>query len=438
MKKKISCFLVLNLLITGLVGINLSTGYAKSEEKKYVVLFKETSRLPQEYTSLIEQAGGKVEQSLEKISAVEVSTSNPDFAKKITSSDLVEDAGIESIIYPEEGVISQEFIPMPKEGKHDLFEQFQWDIKQVTNDGGSWELDSGTGKPKNGQDIIVGIIDTGIDYTHPDLKGNYLYGKSFIPEITDPIDERGHGTHVAGTIAAKGRVMGVGPDLKIASYRVFGPTGGTSFSNIANAIVTAGEDKVDVINLSAGGYSWLKDPEGNKKDIKAEVKLLDRAIDHAIKQGAIVVGSAGNEGLDISNPKELTHKLYGLDAKGKTVRIPNNKKIIRVAATTKQKVHADYSNYGKGMIDVSAPGGDSSDFCLSTGLNGGYSWRVGTSMAAPKVAALAGIIIAKHGKGNITPKKVNKIIERSAIDIETPGYDANSGYGLINVSNALH
>lgn len=145
-----------------------------------------------------------------------------------------------------------------------------------------------------------------------------------------------------------------------------------------------------------------------------------------------------NEGLDISNPKELTHQLYDLNAKGKTVRIPNNKKIIRVAATTKQNIHAGYSNYGKGMIDVSAPGGDFSDLCLSTGLNGEYSWRVGTSMAAPKVAALAGIIIAKHGKGNITPEKVSRIIDRSAIDIETPGYDANSGYGLINVSNALN
>lgn len=103
----------------------------------------------------------------------------------------------------------------------DLYERYQWNIKQVTDNGESWKLPNGTGKSVDGQDIVIGVIDTGIDYTHPDLKGNYVYGKSFVPNDQDPHDELGHGTHVAGAIAANVRVKGIGPYLKIASYRVF-------------------------------------------------------------------------------------------------------------------------------------------------------------------------------------------------------------------------
>lgn len=200
------------------------------------------------------------------------------------------------------------------------------------------------------------MIDTGIDYNHPDIKANYAYGKSFVPGYPDAMDQNGHGTHVAGSIAANGRVIGVGPNLKVASYRVFGPTGGAAATDVAEAIIT---------------------------------QELNRAW---------------------------------------------------------------YSNYGVGKIDVTAPGGDygtkwlqTRDWgdqdpykrCLSTIPGGKYAWYIGTSMAAPKTAALAGVIIAKHGKDVLTPAQVKHIIQTSAVDINKSGYDEEAGYGLINAVNAL-
>ncbi|MDA6130975.1 S8 family serine peptidase, partial [Escherichia coli] len=107
-------------------------------------------------------------------------------------------------------------------------------------------------------------------------------------------DENSHGTHVAGSIAAKGRTMGVGPDLKVAAYRVFGPDGGAATSHIAEALITAADDNVDVVNMSLGGYDWFQNPEYTTKETVADVQMFNRAIKYAIQKGVTVVGSAGN------------------------------------------------------------------------------------------------------------------------------------------------
>ena len=332
---------------------------------------------------------------------------------------------------------------------------FRSDIKQVTNDGASWELPGGTGKPVSGDDIVVAVIDTGIDYNHPDLKDNYVGGKSFVPGYEDPTDQNSHGTHVAGSIAANGRALGVGPELKVASYRVFGPSGGAATSHIAEALMTAADDNVDVVNMSLGGYDWFQDPAYATKDIVADVHLFNRAIQYAIQKGVTVVGSAGNNGVDLSSPGKLSG-----DDKGATHRSPSSQTLIRVSAGGALKNLAFYSNYGVGKIDVMAPGGDlgpNYDPATRTGRdnsylafstvpileNGvivghGYGYKGGTSMAAPKTAALAGVIIAKHGKDKISPAQVKAIIQNSTEDVFKPGYDEQSGFGLINAVNALN
>lgn len=421
-------------------------GQAKAAEKNYIVVFKQEAKLPAGYEEMIRKAGGEIENRLGKLGAVEVSSSNPNFLKEMKKSSIVAEAGIQNNVYPAAAPIEAAItVDEVNAAAGDLYEQLQWDIKQVTNNGESWSLPGGTGKTSTGEDIVVAVIDTGIDYTHPDLADNYAYGKSFVPNYPDPMDQNGHGTHVAGSIAAKGRTMGVGPDLKVASYRVFGPTGSASTAHIAEALMTAADDNVDVVNMSLGGYDWFQDPEYATKDIVADVLMFNRAIKYAIDKGVTVVGSAGNNSLDLSSPGKMSG-----DDNGATHRSPSSQNMIRVSAGGQLKNLAFYSNYGVGKIDVMAPGGDlgpnydpetglgrdNSYLCLAP-VPGGYGYKGGTSMAAPKVAALAGVIIAQHGKDNLKPAQVKHIIQRSSEDVFKPGYDEKAGHGLIDAVNAL-
>ncbi|MEK3807536.1 S8 family serine peptidase [Bacillus sp. FSL H8-0547] len=434
------------LCASAVFGGAAATGSAQAPEKSYLVVFKNENSLPSGYQELIEKAGGKVSDKLEKVGAVEVSSANPDFLTAIKKSSSVQDAGVQKKLYPESPDVEAAFTPEANTQSADLYESLQWDIKQVTNNGESWTLPGGTGKSVDGNDIVVGVIDTGIDYNHPDLKENYAYGKSFVPGYPDAMDQNSHGTHVAGSIAAKGRTMGVGPDLKVAAYRVFGPTGGAETAHIAEALMTAADDNVDVVNMSLGGYDWFQNPEYATKDTVADVRLFNRAIQYAIKKGVTVVGSAGNNALDISSPGKLSG-----DDNGATHRSPSSQSMIRVSAGGQLKNLAFYSNYGVGKIDVIAPGGDlgpnydpatgagrdNSYLCLATTLNGGYGYKAGTSMAAPKAAALAGVIIAQHGKDKLSPSQVKHIVQSSSVDLFKNGYDGEAGHGLINAVNAL-
>ncbi|MFD2168534.1 S8 family serine peptidase [Tumebacillus lipolyticus] len=458
MKKKTILLTALALGLTTVAGLTPSAEPVKaaSVTKKYLVVFKNESNLPSNVDSLLKNAGGTVTKKLDNLGAVQVESNNPQFNTVLKSSPYVSTVSVEGTIFPDvlQGVPMETLdTEETATGTHDLYDKYGWDIKQVTNNGESWNLKGGTGKSSDGKDIVVGVIDTGIDYNHPDLKDNYVYGKSFVPGYSDPIDDKGHGTHVAGAIAANGRVVGVGPQLKIASYRVFGPTGGAATSDIAAALQAAGDDNVDVVNMSLGGYNWLHDPESTPGEIIADQLLFERAISYATKKGVTVVGSSGNNGVNLSNPIQLTKDLYGPDAKGPTFRSPSSPLMLRVAANGIGLNRAYYSNYGAAHIHVSAPGGDYGPLwqpggdpslmdgnarCLSTYPGGGYAWSIGTSMASPKAAALAGVIIAKHGKDKLSPAQVKNKIMGNTTDILNKGFDQYSGFGLINATKALN
>lgn len=447
MKKKFAAgTIALAMGAATLLGSAVSAEETVTAKEDYIVVFKNQNSLPTGYENVLAKAGGEVKTKLGKLGAVEVSSSNPNFLAQVQKSSLVLDVDPESVIYPETPAVVAEASADGLGDSADLYNAYQWDIKQVTDNGSSWELPGGTGKSVDGKDIVVAVIDTGIDYNHPDLKGNYAYGKSFVPGYTDAMDENSHGTHVAGAIAANGRTMGVGPDLKVAAYRVFGPTGGASTAHIAEALTTAADDNVDVVNMSLGGYDWLQDPEQQTSDIASDMRLFNRAIQYAIQKGVTVVGSSGNNGLDITSPG----KMSGEDV-GATHRSPSSQSMIRVSAGGANKNLAFYSNYGVGKIDVMAPGGDlgpnydpatgtgrdNSYLAYATVPGGKYGYKGGTSMAAPKVAGLAGVIIAQHGKDKLTPSQVKHIIQSSSEDVFKAGYDKYSGFGLIDAVESL-
>lgn len=447
MKKKFAAgTFAMALSAATLLGSVVSAEDALTAKEDYIVVFKNHNSLPVGYENVLAKAGGEVTTKLAKLGAVEVSSSNPNFLAQVKKSSEVLDVDVQSVIFPEAPAVSLEASAEGFGDGADLYNAYQWDIKQVTNDGASWELPGGTGKSVDGKDIVVAVVDTGIDYNHPDLKDNYAYGKSFVPGYPDAMDENSHGTHVAGAIAANGRTMGVGPDLKVAAYRVFGPTGGATTASIADALKTAADDNVDVVNMSLGGYDWLQDPEQQTSDIAADMRLFNRAIQYAIQQGVTVVGSSGNNGLDITSPGTISG-----DDIGATHRSPSSQAMIRVSAGGANKNLAYYSNYGVGKIDVMAPGGDlgpnydpvtktgrdNSYLAYATIPGGKYGYKAGTSMAAPKVAGLAGVIIAQHGKDQLSPAQVKHLIQSSSEDVFKTGYDKYAGFGLIDAEEAL-
>ncbi|WP_068779521.1 S8 family serine peptidase [Paenibacillus sp. GM2] len=333
-----------------------------------------------------------------------------------------------------------------------LYQSWGWDIKEVTGDGQSLSMQSGN------HNVVVAVIDSGIDASHPDLSGNVVNGgRSFVPGVNDTIDRLGHGTMIAGTIAANGQLLGVGPNLGISAYKVF-DEGEADSSWVVEAIIQAVRDKVDVINLSLGTYKSLI-----KREDQAILIAYERALAYAYLHGVVVVASSGTDGLDISNPFQLAENLgWG---KNLAVHAPGGLPgVITVSATNREHERAFYSNYGLRNM-IAAPAGDYGStwftkgelnllsMCLTTyptnlpqsylsqlvGLPAGYEFMIGTSLAAPKVSAAAALLIAEgREKGKpMSPEDVKQILFRSATDYGVTGPDTDFGVGVVNVYEAL-
>ncbi len=144
-----------------------------------------------------------------------------------------------------------------------------------------------------GKGVRVGVIDTGVDYTHPDLKRNYAGGRDLVDNDRDPMETLAlgkatiHGTHVAGIIAANGKIKGVAPEAKIVAYRALGPGGGGTTEQVLAAIDQAIKDQVDIVNLSLGN------------DINGPDLPISLALNRAVDRGIVAVAASGNSGPNV-------------------------------------------------------------------------------------------------------------------------------------------
>jgi thermitase len=240
----------------------------------------------------------------------------------------------------------------------------------------AWDLTLGSPTVK------IAVVDTGVDYLHEDLVGKVILGKDFINNDNDPMDDRGHGTHVAGIAAAntnngKG-VAGLGFNAQIIAVKVLGPGGGP-YDVIAAGIQNAADLGAQVINLSLGGGG--------------DAPVLADAIKYAHNKGCVIVAAAGNDGV----PTPMYPAYY--------------KDAIAVAATDQNDLKADFSNYGADWVDVAAPGVD----ILSTMPNNVYAPNQGTSMASPVVAGLAGLL--KAYAPSATAAEIRTAIESTSVKV---------------------
>lgn len=442
------------------------TGYTKKsvtlaeEGDAYIVVF-EKWRLPAKVEALIEKCGGKVLFTLPKIGVVVAMpvVDTATFEEKLGKKAGIVNFGLDyEVEVPDDTVILAEGSELTVESGPTVtdpyYHMFQWHLWHTieASPSGAWQIT--TGNP----DIKVAVLDTGVDYNHPDLAPNYDFAlsKSFVDyyngTVEDEMDYDGHGSHTAGIVAAAinndpddAKVVGVGPDLSLVNLKVLNRLGWGYFSWIMQAVYYAVEQGIDVISMSLGAYIPMP-AEG----APALYAALQRLFNYANRNGVVSIASAGNAGADM----DWAHPWVHLPSQSSSVIAVIGTDIYDDIAHTLWG-----SNYGSSLHGMSAPGGDgafvepewykpiippeywqwwygfvfSSYAWTATGYK--YAWMAGTSMAAPHVAGVAGLILSVNPE--LTPSQVEYFLHKGAEDIGDPGYDQYFNFGLLNAYNSV-
>ncbi len=281
------------------------------------------------------------------------------------------------------------FIPAPAVPRAAPAFEMQWGVKRV-NASAAWSTTMGQG-------VKVGIIDTGMDYTHPDLKANYAGGYNALDNSKPPLDDNGHGTHVAGIIGAVSDgagVVGVAPKASLYAVKVLNARGSGAYSAIIDGIQWAVNNKMDVVNMSLGS------PSGSA--------AIQKAVEAAYKAGVTLVMAAGNDSGPVNYP----------------ARYPQS---IAVAASDSADNIASFSSRGPEIAFI-APG----VAINSTYMGGLYKSLSGTSMASPHVAGLAALAV---GAGAKTPAAVRKALQSAAVSLGLQ--PSEQGAGLVDAGNLV-
>ena len=287
----------------------------------------------------------------------------------------------------------------------------------------AWDVT--TGSPS----VTVAVVDTGIEYTHPDLSENIAtnsgeipsngidddrngfiddyFGYDFINNDGNPMDDHFHGTHCAGTVGARGNnakgVAGVAWNVKLLPVKVLSASGSGSYASVIGGINYAVKRGVKVLSMSLGGGSYSQ--------------ALEDAIITARQNGVLIVAAAGNSArntdISPSYPASSTQD-----------------NVLSVAATASGDVLASFSNWGPTSVDVAAPGVN----ILSTYLGGQYAWASGTSMATPHVAGMAAMVLSVNP--SLSYAQVKSILLGTVDPIASLSGKMVSG-GRVNLKNAV-
>ncbi len=263
----------------------------------------------------------------------------------------------------------------------------------------AWDFTQGSSS------VIVAVVDSGVDPNHPELAAKLLPGYDFVNNDPDPSDDNGHGTHVAGIVAAATNngigVAGIGFNTRILPVKVLNAYNSGYWSWVADGILYAADHRAHIINLSLGGTT--------------PSSVLQDAVNYAWSHGTLIVAAAGNN----ANSTPFYPAAYDV--------------VMGVAATDYNDARWGLSNYGS-FVSVSAPGASVYSTCWDSGSST-YRYMSGTSMAAPHVSGVAALLLAQNpGRSNA---ELRSIIEATADDLGDPGWDPYYGYGRINAYRAV-
>jgi thermitase len=341
------------------------------------------------FRPIINALGATIKREIPKLNAIVVRV--PTGAENNFMKNIKERPGVAYV--ERNGVYKITLIP------NDTYWSYQWNMPMIKANA-AWDTYQGW------SEITIGIIDTGIDYTHNDLAANYMAGGyDWVNNDFDPKDDNSHGTHCAGIAAAVlNNALGVAgvAQVKVLAEKVLDNTGSGGWDDAASGIIHATDMGVEVISMSMGGYGYSS--------------LVDSACTYAWNHGVVLVAAAGNDYVNIG-----TYPFY--PACFSTV--------IAVSATNSaDNFDSSYSNYGT-PIEVSAPGTS----IYSTVLSNGYGYKTGTSMACPHVAGLVALI--RSYEPQLTNSQVRSVLQTAVDDKGTPGKDIYYGYGRINCQKII-
>ena len=426
---------------------------------RYVVLFA-AERVPVDFGDRVSGLGGVVEAALDNIGVAIITGVSDSAAAELSSDPGVRNVERDEILRADAEVNpdadpTSELVAVADATVSPATAQFyarQWNLRAVS------APEAWAAGYLGSRDVVVAILDTGIDYLHPDFVGlvDLEHSRSFVPEEIIPARYPGrlpisdlsyHGTAVASVVASNAQILaGVNRYVTFLAVKITDSTFATSAGRIITGIMYAADQGADVINISTGS-------QRDKSTNPGAVAAFERAASYAFRKGAVVVSLPFNDGAD-------------LDHNGDIVRFPcEAAQVICVSATgptgaasvngpwENVDAIAPYSAFGRSAVSVAAPGGAGevgqnrrmwvpctttptrttlAPGCLRNQL---VVQPVGTSFAAPHVSGLAALLVSQLGHGN--PALIRQRILQSADDVGQPGTDPFYGRGRINVARAL-
>ena len=440
-------------LIAGM-GLALSPNSAAASsggEQTYLVLYHAGASTTGAATA-VQAAGGVLVADYAQIGVVIARSSNSGFAGAIERSSGIDNAVATQsfgVQLPDSQATSDSAAPQAAAAWGDTLSGLQWDMTQI-NVPQAHQVNSGS------PSVLVGDIDTGLDFTHPDLAANYdaQHSADCLSGAPSPLpvgnDADGHGTHTAGTIAAAANgigIVGVAPNVKIAGIKAGNNDGFFFPEAVICAFIWAGTNGVQVTNNSYFADPWLFNCRNNAEQ-RAIWNAERRAIGFAQSKGTLVVAAEGNESTDLSHPAvDTISPDFPPDSQVERnvtnacavvpVEVPG---VLGVTATGNLRLKSFYSSYGVSTADVAAPGGDSilqvtaaapngrvlstyppADACIRrvvdpTGAT--YCYLQGTSMAAPHAVGVAALILSAHG--NMKPGQLAAAVQRATRPLSCP------------------
>jgi hypothetical protein len=374
------------LVVGALLGFPFLTSAQNSRHVPGELLIRPKAQVSDtQLETIYKSHGGQKIKVLESLNVHHIKV--PEKALETIEAALRKNPNIEFV---EKNLIGQaEFVP------NDPGYSSQWHLPRISAPGG-WDLTVGSSS------ATIAVIDSGIDPFHPDLAANLVPGYNFVAGNTDTRDVYGHGTAVAGAAGAIGNsgigVAGVAWSSSIMPLVVLDSSGYGTVANVASAITYASDHGAKVINISLA--------------FNGSTSTLENAVNYAWSKGLVIVAAAANASTN------TPYYPAALD------------RVVAVSATDQNDNLASFSNYGD-WIEVAAPGVS----VYTTANGGGYLYGSGTSLSSPIVAGLASLVFSLNP--GLTNAQVVNLITSKADDLGTTGFDANFGWGRINVQRTL-